>query len=159
MIIANSFSKSLAMTGWRIGYVVADEDFAKKLTKLNQISITCVPKFIQQAALEGLKKRKEITRGFRAECRKRADAAMEILGENGIPCSKPGAGFYVFPKLPVEDSYDVCMSLLDKHAIATVPGSVFGDYSSHVRISLCYPPDVIADSMNKLLDVCGCKSE
>ncbi len=156
MIIVNSFSKSLAMTGWRVGYVVAEPELAKRLTKLNQISITCVPRFIQHAALAGLKRRREITRRFGLKCKKRAETAMSILRKNSIPCSEPGAGFYVFPRLPVPDAYHVTMNLLEKHGIATVPGSVFGNYKSNIRISLCYEPEVIADSMKKLLDVAGC---
>jgi len=78
-----------------------------------------------------------------------------VLEGKGVACVKPDAGFYVFPKLPCKDSFDICMRLLDEHGIAVVPGSVFGDYPEHVRVSLCYPPDVIADSITKLVEGCG----
>jgi aspartate aminotransferase len=154
MIICNSFSKSLAMTGWRAGYVVAEKEFIERFIRLNQISITCVPKFIQAAAFAGLEMREDITERFRKECKARADAAMKVLGEKGVKCTKPDAGFYVFPKLPCGNSFDVCMKLLDKHGVAIVPGSVFGDYPEHVRISLCYSPEIIADSISKLVEEC-----
>jgi aspartate aminotransferase len=152
-IITNSFSKSLAMTGWRIGYIIAETELIERYKKLNQISITCVPKFIQAAALAGLGKREEITKQFRNECKARADAAMKVFGEKGVECTRPDAGFYVFPKLPCDDSFKPIMKLLEKYAIAMVPGSVFGNYPEHARISLCYSPDVIEDSLNKLMEV------
>lgn len=153
MIICGSFSKSLAMTGWRVGYIVADKEIIGRYVKINQMSITCVPKFIQLAALVGLDNKDNIADKFRNECKKRADAAIKVFSDAGIDCVAPGAGFYVFPKLPCKDAFDSCMKLLNKHAIAIVPGSVFGAYKEHVRISLCYSPKIIEESIEKLRDV------
>ena len=152
-VVCNSFSKSLAMTGWRVGYVVADREIIERYVKLYQISLTCVPKFIQLAALGGLKKREQITSRFREECKKRAAAAMEVLRKNNIECTEPQAGFYVFPKLPCRDAVPICMKLLNEKRIAIVPGSVFGNYPQNVRISLCYSPKIIRNSMAELMDV------
>ena len=141
------------MTGWRAGYIVADKEIIDKYVKINQISITCVPKFIQLAALAGLNIKDEITEKFRGECKKRAETAMKVLDDEGVECVVPKAGFYIFPKLQCKDAFEMSMKLLDEHAIAIVPGSVFGNYKQYARISLCYSPEIIKESLGKIMGV------
>lgn len=147
-ILVGSFSKSLMMSGWRLGYVVAPKELCDKLTKLNQITITNVPEFIQHGAMKALPKKKEIVQGLRDRCKESAEVAYKMLKESGFEVVKPKAGFYIFPKLEV-DGVQAAEKLLE-YGYAIVPGAAFGNYKNHVRISICHPKEVVKDCMEKL---------
>ncbi|MEM3765789.1 MAG: pyridoxal phosphate-dependent aminotransferase [Candidatus Bathyarchaeia archaeon] len=141
-IIVKSFSKTFAMTGWRIGYLIADKTLVDKIIKLNQITLTNVPVFIQDAAMKALELRHEIASRLRDEYRKRADLACKIFSGTKLKFTKPDAPFYIFPKLDGLDSERFSFDLLDK-GVAVTPGTSFGDYKEHFRISLTAPDDEI----------------
>lgn len=141
-IIVKSFSKTFAMTGWRIGYVIADKTLTDKIIKLNQITLTNVPVFIQEAALKALELRHEIIQTIREGYQKRANLACKILSNTKLKFTRPDAPFYLFPKLDGLDSEKFCFDLLDK-GVAVTPGTSFGDYREHFRISLTAPDDEI----------------
>jgi len=103
-ILSNGFSKTFTMTGWRIGYLVADKMLVDKVTKLNQITINNVPVFIQDAALKGLELREQIASNIKAKYKQRADLASAKLSAAGFKFTKPDAPFYVFPKQDGLDS-------------------------------------------------------
>ena len=134
-ILVKSFSKTFAMTGWRIGYVIVKKELAEKMVKLNQITLTNIPVFVQQAALKALELKKEIVEHLREDYRRRADLACNILSKTRARFSKPDAPFYVFPKRDNLDSESFALNLLDK-GVAIAPGTAFGDYREHFRISL-----------------------
>jgi aspartate aminotransferase len=83
-ILVKSFSKTFAMTGWRIGYVIVKKELAEKMMKLNQITLTNVPVFVQQAASKALELRQEIVEKIREDYRRRADLACNILSKTKI---------------------------------------------------------------------------
>lgn len=141
-IVVKSFSKTFAMTGWRIGYVIADKVLTEKIIKLNQITFTNVPVFIQEAALKALELRHQIMWAMRENYRRRADLACKILSDTKLKFTKPEAPFYIFPRLDGLNSEIFSFNLLDK-GVAVVPGSSFGDYLDHFRISLTAPDDEI----------------
>ena len=134
-VLIKSFSKTFAMTGWRIGYVIAKKELADRIMKLNQITLTNVPVFVQEAALKALELRREIAEKIREEYRKRTDLACEILSKTKMKFSRPNAPFYLFPKYSGLDSEKFALDLLDK-GVAVAPGTAFGDYREHFRISL-----------------------
>jgi len=141
-ILVTGFSKTFTMTGWRIGYVVAKKEIVEKIAKLNQITFTNVPVFIQDAALNALEIHDELTSKIREEYKQRADMACRLLTEAKLEYSKPDAPFYVFPGKPGLDSEKFALDLLDK-GVAVAPGTAFGDYREHFRISLTVPRDEI----------------
>jgi len=141
-IIAKSFSKAFAMTGWRIGYVIAKKELTEKIIKLNRITLTNVPGFIQEAALKALELRHEIIPHVRERYRKKAELACKILSETDLKFSKPEAPFYLFPKHEGLDSEKFAFKLLDE-GVAIAPGTSFGDYREHFRLSLTPPEDEI----------------
>ncbi len=98
-ILSNGFSKTFTMTGWRIGYLIANKPLIDKVTKLNQITINNVPVFIQEAALKAIEMQKELATKIKADYEKRANMASKTLSKAGFQFSKPDAPFYVFPKL------------------------------------------------------------
>jgi len=130
------------MTGWRIGYAIADKELIEKIVKLNQITFTNVPVFIQEAALKALELRNEIIKRIRGEYKQRADAACKLFSDTKLKFTKPDAPFYLFPKCDGLDSEKFAFELLDK-GVAVAPGTAFGDYREHFRIALTVPDDEV----------------
>lgn len=139
-IVVKSFSKTFAMTGWRIGYVIANRELIDKIIKLNQITLTNIPVFIQEAALKALELRERIISRIRRDYLERAELACKILSDTKLKFSKPEAPFYIFPKCDGLDSEKIAFELLDK-GVAIAPGTAFGDYKEYFRISLTAPEE------------------
>ncbi len=150
-ILVKSFSKTFAMTGWRIGYVIVKKELAEKMTKMNQITLTNVPVFVQHAALKALELRQKIADKIREEYRRRADLACNILSETKMKFSRPDAPFYVFPKYDNLDSESFALNLLD-NGVAIAPGTAFGDYLEHFRIALTVPEEEIELGLKKICE-------
>jgi aspartate aminotransferase len=146
-ILVTGFSKTFTMTGWRIGYLVASKEIVEKITRLNQITITNVPIFIQEAALKGLEIHGQLTRKIKEEYKARAEIASKMLSEAKFEFTKPDAPFYIFPKRAGLDSEKFTLNLLDK-GVAVAPGTSFGDYREHFRISLTVPREEIKTALN-----------
>ncbi len=127
-----SFSKSFGISGARIGFLTCDNKEVDLFVKLNQMTISCVPKFIQVGLANVLDKKDKVVNEISKEYKKRSEFAYKILSKV-FEVPKPDAPFYVFPK--VED-FD-CLKLLKEKKVATVPGNAFGkNYSNYIRVSL-----------------------
>ena len=150
-ILVKSFSKTFAMTGWRVGYTIVEKKLAEKMMKLNQITLTSVPVFIQQAALKALELKEEIANKIRDDYRRRADLACSILSKTKMKFSRPDAPFYVFPKYDGLNSESFALDLLDE-GVAIAPGTAFGDYREHFRISLTVPEEKIELGLKKICE-------
>jgi aspartate/methionine/tyrosine aminotransferase len=150
-ILSNGFSKTFTMTGWRVGYIVANKMLVDNITKLNQITFNNVPVFIQDAALKGLELHAKIASNIKAKYKARADLASKKLKAGGFQFTEPEAPFYVFPKLAGLDGEKFTLSLLDK-GVAVAPGTSFGDYREHFRISLTAPDDQIDAGLDKICE-------
>jgi len=150
-ILVTGFSKTFTMTGWRIGYVIANTELIEKLAKLNQITISNVPVFIQEAALKGLELRSELTEKIREVYRERAKLASNILSKSKLEFSEPSAPFYMFPRQRGLDSERFALSLLD-NGVAVAPGTAFGDYREYFRISLTASRDDLLIALNKICE-------
>lgn len=148
-ILSNGFSKMFTMTGWRIGYIIANKELIDRITRLNQITINNVPVFIQEAALKGLEMQKQLTKTIEKEYAERAKMACKTLANAGFLFTEPEAPFYVFPKRQGLDSEKFTMDLLDK-GVAVAPGTSFGDYREHFRISLTAPREDIKVGLEKI---------
>jgi aspartate aminotransferase len=154
-ILVTGFSKMFTMTGWRIGYVVANENLITKIGKLNQITFSNVPVFIQDAALVALDMQDKLTNEIREIYLNRAKMASKILSDAKLEFSNPDAPFYVFPRCKGLDSEKFAIDLLD-NGVAVAPGTSFGDYREHFRISLTAPENDLRDA---LLKICKAVSE
>lgn len=153
-ILSTGFSKTFTMTGWRVGYIIASKQFIDNMAKLNQITINNVPVFIQEAALKGLEMQKQLSTIIKDEYKERAKIASKILTKAKLLFTKPEAPFYVFPKFPGLDSEKFTLNLLDK-GVAVAPGTAFGDYREHFRISLTAPRDEIKVGLDKISEALG----
>jgi len=149
-VLITGFSKMFTMTGWRIGYVIANKELVNQIAKLNQITFTNVPVFIQEAALTALGMHDKLTKGIKREYQERAHMASEILKEH-LEFTKPDAPFYMFPRRRGLDSERFTLDLLDK-GVAVAPGTSFGDYREHFRISLTAPRKDIETALNKICE-------
>ena len=139
-LVVNSFSKSYAMTGWRLGGVVGPPDLIGKMALLLESEISCVSPFIQRAGIEALKGSQEPISDMVKEFKKRRDTVVEGLNSLlGVKCINPKGAFYAFPniketKLTSQEFADI---MLDEAGIALCPGTIFGEYGEgYVR--LCY---------------------
>jgi len=150
-IMTTGFSKTFTMTGWRIGYVIANKELIDRITRLNQITINNVPVFIQEAALKALELQDELATKIKKEYQERAKTASKMLSAAGLEFTKPDAPFYVFPRKRGLDSEEFTIKLLDR-GVAVAPGTAFGDYREHFRISLTAPREEIKVGLKKICE-------
>lgn len=157
-IVVHSFSKSYAMTGWRIGGVTGPEDVIAKMGLLLETTTSCVSPFIQEAAIEALTGSQVPIDNMVIEFRKRRDLLIEGLNTlPGVRCIIPKGAFYAFPNitgtgLTSEQFADI---MLDKAGVAVCPGNYFGEHGEgFVRFCYANSPENISkgiDRMRKLL--------
>ncbi len=139
-IIANGFSKAFAMTGWRIGVAIGPEDVIAKMALLLQTTSSCVPPFIQYAALEAINGDQTEVRKMIQEYKERRDILVDGLNDiNGISCLKPGGAIYVFPNITGTGmtSEEFSDFMLKEANVALLPGTNFGEYGEGY-IRMCY---------------------
>lgn len=140
-VIINGFSKSYAMTGWRLGYALGPKEIIDQMTKLHQYGIMSAPTTAQYAAIEALKYGDDDVRKMRDEYDMRRRLVVDSFNDMGLTCFEPLGAFYVFPciKSTGLTSEEFCTRLIvDKH-IAVVPGTAFGDSGEgFVRVSYSY---------------------
>jgi aspartate aminotransferase len=152
-ILSSGFSKTFTMTGWRLGYTIAEKELIDRITRLNQITINNVPVFIQEAGLKALELQKQLSTRIKEEYQERAKMASEIL-KTACEFTEPEAPFYIFPRKRGLDSEKFTLNLLDK-GVAVAPGTAFGDYREHFRISLTAPREKIKMGLHKICEELG----
>ncbi|MBS7261477.1 MAG: aminotransferase class I/II-fold pyridoxal phosphate-dependent enzyme [Treponema sp.] len=142
-IILNGFSKSFAMTGWRIGYIAAPSELLAQIVKLHGYNTICAPIFSQYAACEGLKNGWEEVEKMRVSYQQRRNLMVKAFNEMGLPVPEPKGAFYMFPDITSTglSSEEFATMLFQKYNVAVVPGSVFGaGGEGHIRC--CYATSV-----------------
>ena len=140
-IVINGFSKSHAMTGWRLGYACGPEVIIKQMLKIHQFAIMCAPTTSQLAAVEALRSCDEEIEAMRDEYDMRGKYLVGELNRIGLECFQPQGAFYVFPSIRRTglSSEEFCERLLREERVAVIPGSAFGGWGEgHIRISYCY---------------------
>jgi aspartate aminotransferase len=148
-----TFSKTYAMTGWRVGYAVAKEPFMTGLRKLVLYSTNGVSTPTQWAALEALAVPQSAIATRREEYRQRRDLLVAGLNKLGLECEMPAGAFYAFPKVGKihKESRRVAAMLLENAHVATIPGVVFGAQGEgHVRFSYAVSPEAIHAGLDAL---------
>ncbi|MDR1107521.1 MAG: pyridoxal phosphate-dependent aminotransferase [Spirochaetaceae bacterium] len=157
-VYINSFSKMFAMTGWRLGYAVADEAIITGMTKLHENGASCLPAPSQLGAVAGLNSCDADIEKMRVIFQKRRNIFCE--GINSIPrlsCNIPGGAFYVFVNITETgvNSETFCMRLLHKTGVVAVPGVGFGDAGeTFVRFTVATSEKNIHEGLNRLRDFC-----
>lgn len=153
-VIIRSFSKSFAMTGWRIGYAVAEKEIIDNMMKYSGYTLSCPSAVSQRAALVALKRGNSITDIIKEEYRKRRDFIIEELNKiSGISCKMPKGAFYAFPNISKTGkcSEEIYEKLLVEGKVAVVPGSAFGKQGEgYLRIAYTLPINKLQESMERI---------
>lgn len=154
-ILINGFSKSYAMTGWRLGYACGPKVILKEMLKIHQYAIMCAPTTSQYAAVDALKNGDEDVMKMREEYNGRRRYLLTRFKEMGLSCFEPFGAFYVFPCIKKfgMTSDEFATRLLNDQKVAVVPGTAFGESGEgFVRISYAYS----LDNLKKALDRIEC---
>ncbi len=149
-ITVSGFSKSYAMTGWRIGYMVAENSIINAANKVQQQTMTCAPSISQYAALRALDD-EESVKNMRETFMKRRDLSVSMIREiDGLNLYEPEGAFYVFPGYEADkNDADLALDLLDKQNVIVTPGSPFGA-EKHFRISYAASDDTIKEGISRI---------
>ncbi|MBQ7637061.1 MAG: aminotransferase class I/II-fold pyridoxal phosphate-dependent enzyme [Lachnospiraceae bacterium] len=152
-IVINGFSKSYAMTGWRLGYACGPEEIIKQMTKIHQFAIMCAPTTSQCAAIEALKNGDEDVDRMREAYDERRRYLVARLNEMGLHTFEPEGAFYVFPcvKQFGLTSDEFATRLLKEQKVACVPGNAFGDCGEgFLRISYAYSLENLKKALDRI---------
>lgn len=151
-ILTSSFSKTWAMTGFRVGYAVCDRQSADKIVSLASLMYTSVPEFIQYGAIKALESEEEATRNREAMRERIAVASRELDRIPGLQFYRPDGAMYVFPQSRDEsfDASTFAERLLNEDGVSVIPGGGFGRYPRCFRISLGSPKEVIVEGIRRI---------
>ncbi len=152
-LLINGFSKSYAMTGWRLGYACGPEFFIKQMTKIHQYAIMCAPTISQYAAIEALKNGENDVKTMRESYNQRRRFLLNAFKEMNLECFEPYGTFYVFPSIKKfgMTSEEFALKLLEEEKVAVVPGTAFGQSGEgFVRISYAYSLEKLKIATDRL---------
>ena len=152
-IVINGFSKSYAMTGWRLGYAAGPANVISQMTKIHQFCIMCAPTTSQFAAVEALRNGDPDVAHMKEIYNQRRRYLMHAMREMGLDCFEPFGAFYIFPNISRfgMTSDEFATKLLMKEQVAVVPGTAFGDCGEgFVRISYAYSLERLKKAMERI---------
>lgn len=152
-VIASGFSKTYAMTGWRLGYTLAPAEITKQMLKIHQYAIMCAPTTSQYAAVEAMRNGDADVDMMRKEYNRRRRYIVGGLRSLGIDCFDPEGAFYVYPNISKFglSSEEFCERLLQEEKAAIVPGTAFGECGEgFARISYAYSVEHIAKALDRI---------
>ena len=152
-VLINGFSKSYAMTGWRLGYACGPEEIIKQMTKIHQFAIMCAPTTSQYAAVEALKHGDDDVKAMSGAYNQRRRFLLNAFKEMNLECFEPYGAFYVFPCIKEfgMTSVEFATRFLEEEKVAAVPGDAFGaSGEGFLRISYAYSLDNLKIAMERL---------
>ena len=152
-VVVNGFSKSYAMTGWRLGYAAGPAPLIKVMTKIHQSCIMSAPTTSQYAAVTALRQCDDQIEMMRDEYNRRRRYVVKALNDMGLTCFEPRGAFYVFPSIQISGltSSEFCERLLREKEVAIIPGSAFGaSGEGYARISYAYSVDHLQIAMKRI---------
>ena len=152
-VVVNGFSKTFAMTGWRLGYALGPKRIIKLMTKVHQFGIMSAPTTAQYAAIEALKNCDQDVEDMRNEYNYRRRYIVDGFRSMGLSCFEPLGAFYVFPciKSTGMTSEEFCNKLLQEEKVAVVPGNAFGaSGEGFIRCSYAYSIENIKEALIRI---------
>lgn len=152
-IVVGGFSKSYAMTGWRLGWAVAPREMLAPICKIHQFGIMSAPTTAQFAGIEAIRTGDADIHRMRTQYDMRRRYLVEELRSMGLDCFEPMGAFYVFPSIESTGmtSEEFCNRLLEEQKVAVVPGNAFGESGEgHVRISYSYSMAHLKEAMRRI---------
>ncbi|SBV91204.1 Aspartate aminotransferase [uncultured delta proteobacterium] len=155
-VICGGVSKTYAMTGWRVGHVMANIPLSKAMSKLQSQTTSNVCSIAQKAALAAYTGGMDAVNAMRSAFQRRRDLALDIIGTwKGVYCPKPDGAFYIFPDVhgvytsSMPDSMAFCEQVLEKAGVALVPGKPFGD-DNCVRMSYAVSDEMLTQALERI---------
>ena len=152
-IVINGFSKTFAMTGWRLGYACGPKEIISQMVKLHQFAIMCAPTNSQFAAIEAMKSCDDEVAKMMEAYDQRRRFLLNAFRDMGIECFEPFGAFYVFPSIQKfgMTSEEFANRLLQEEKLAVVPGTAFGaSGEGFVRISYAYSIDNLKEGLRRI---------
>lgn len=152
-IVINGFSKSYAMTGWRLGYACGPKIILEQMLKIHQYAIMCAPTTSQYAAVDALQNGDGDVAKMREEYNGRRRYLIHRFKEMGLDCFEPFGAFYVFPCIKEfgMTAEDFATQLLEAQKVAVVPGTAFGECGEgFLRISYAYSLDNLKKALDRI---------
>ena len=157
VVLISGFSKSFAMTGWRIGYVCAPQSILSAMLKIHQYTTICAPIFSQYGALEGLKKGSsdnyKSVNEMRVEYNRRRRFMIDAFEKMGLKCFPPKGSFYIFPSVESLGltGEEFATKLLETKKVAVVPGQAFGEFGKYyIRCSYAYSMKNLIEATDRI---------
>ena len=163
--IVSSVSKTYAMTGWRIGYCVANRDLIAKISELQSHATGNPTSIAQKAALAAVQSSAELVQDMKEEYASRREFVLDYLSQiPGFSCARPGGAFYVFPNVSrcleatgLADSQEFARFLIQQARVSTVPGSAFG-CEGYIRISYATSLKKLEEGLSRIKDAVSASS-
>lgn len=152
-ILISGFSKSFAMTGWRLGYAAGPAELIQAMTKIHQYTIMCAPTMAQYGAVEALRSGSASVEHMRKSYRQRRNFVTSAFEEMGLMTNRPGGAFYIFPSIKETgmSSEAFAEALLIEEKVAVVPGSVFGESGEgYIRCSYATSMKQLTEAMKRI---------
>lgn len=153
-ILINGLSKSHAMTGWRIGFILAPQELIGQIVKVHQYLVTSATTMAQKAAIAALTAGADDALPMKIEYMKRRDFLYEKMKNLGFEIARPNGAFYIFAKIPdgyTQNSMNFCVDLAEKNKLAIIPGSAFGAAGEgFVRLSYAASMEKLELAMERL---------
>ena len=152
-VLINGFSKSYAMTGWRLGYAAAPKEILRQMLKIHQFAIMCAPTTSQYAAVSALRNGDGDVETMREAYAQRRRYLVHALREMGLECFEPYGAFYVFPSIKKfgMSSDEFATRLLREEKVAVVPGTAFGDCGEgYLRLSYAYSLESLKVALDRI---------
>lgn len=152
-IVIDGFSKSYAMTGWRLGWAMGPRELMKSICKIHQFGIMCAPTTAQFAGIEAIRTGDDDIVHMRSQYDIRRRFLVSELRSMGLDCFEPHGAFYVFPSIKSTglSSEEFCNRLLQEQHVAVIPGDAFGQSGEgHVRISYSYSMGHLREACNRI---------
>lgn len=154
VISANSFSKSMAMSGWRVGYLLVNEHLTRPLAGMQDALLNCLNNTAQYAAMFALD-HQTLTQDMRIKVLHNRDYALErlkpLLDAGIFSVQKPNGGFFLFLRTQYEDSTDLCMEILHNAKVGLIPGKTFGPSAApFIRLCFAREPEILEEGINRI---------
>ncbi len=154
VLIINGFSKTYAMTGWRVGYIVGDEEIISHMPKLQESIVSCSPVFIQQAAVDAISGSQEAVDQMVSDYYRRRDILVDGLNDiPGFKCLKSGGTFYAFANIKSfgKTSQEFAEEILREARVVGVPGSAFGEMGEgYMRFSFANSDENLKEAVRRI---------